>query len=142
MATTLTQAAVERLKPTVGRRRFVRDAASRSLYLVIHPTGQRSWLMRFRRPDGRVANLVLGPVDASRRGTTGQPEIGQPLTLVAARQLAAKVNTERAAGRDVVADHKVRKHRRQIEIVEATANSFAAAARDFVEQHAKPKTRG
>jgi integrase len=98
--------------------------------------------MRFRRPGGRVANLVLGPVDLSRRAPSGEPEIGQPLTLVAARQLAAKINTERASGRDVVADHKARKHRRHAEIAEAAANSFAAAARDFVEQHAKARTRG
>lgn len=142
MATTLTQAAVERLKPTAGRRRFVRDAASRSLYLVVHPTGQRSWLMRFRRPGGKVANLVLGAVDLSRRSQSGEPEIGQPLTLVAARLLASKINAERASGRDVVADHKARKHRRHAEIAEAAANSFTVAARDFVEQHAKAKTRG
>jgi integrase len=143
MAKILTQAAVEKLKPIPGKRRFVRDAGSRSLFLVIQPTGFKSWVMRFRRSGGAAAKLVLGPLDLSRRAPPSrEPEIGQPLTLVAARQLAAKINAERASGRDVIADHKARKHRQRVKIAEAAANSFAAAARSFVEQHAKAKTRG
>jgi integrase len=142
MAKILTQAAVEKLKPIPGKRWFVRDAASRSLFLVIQPSGHKSWMMRFRRSGGAAAKLVLGPLDLSRRAPSGEPEISQPLTLVAARQLAAKINTERASGRDVIADHKARKHRRRAEIAEAAANSFIAAARDFIERHAKAKTRG
>jgi integrase len=142
MAKTLTQAAVEKLKPTPGKRRIVRDAASRSLFLVIQPSGFKSWVMRFRRPGGAAAKIALGPADLSGRKVFGEPEIGQPLTLVAARQLAAKINTERASGRDVIADHKAHKHRQRVKIAEAAANSFAAAARDFIERHAKAKTRG
>jgi integrase len=142
MAKILTQAAVEKLKPIPGKRRFVRDAGSRSLFLVIQPSGFKSWVMRFRRSGGAAAKLVLGPLDLSRRAPSSEPEIGQPLTLVAARQLAAKINTERASGRDVVADHKARKHRQRVKIAEAAVNSFAAAGRDFVERHAKTKTRG
>jgi integrase len=139
---TLTRAAVERLKPLPGRRRVVRDAAS-PLILVIHPTGRKSWMLRFRRPDGTIANFVLGPVDLSGSSPGGEnPKIGQPLSLVAARQLAAKVNAERAAGRDVVADRKASKHRQRVAVAEARANSFAAAAHDFITEHAKAKTRG
>jgi integrase len=143
MSKALTQAAVERLKPTPGRRRHVRDARS-PLILVIHPTGRKSWMLRFRRPDGTIANLVLGPVDLTESAgvTNVTPEIGQPLSLVAARQLAAKVNAERASGRDVVSDRKAHKHRSRVAVAEARANSFAAAARDFVAEHAKAKTRG
>jgi integrase len=142
MSKALTQAAVERLKPAPNRRRHVRDARS-PLILVIHPSGRKSWMLRFRRPDGTIANFVLGPVDSSGHSPHGeQPEVGQPLGLVAARQLAAKVNAERAAGRDVVSDRKAHKHRQRVAVAEARANSFAAAARDFVAEHAKAKTRG
>jgi integrase len=141
MATTLTRASVEKLKPIPGKRRVIRDGASRSLYLVIHPTGSKSWLMRFRRPGGAAAKIVLGPVDLTKREGAGEPEIGQPLSLVAARQLAAKVHSLRATGRDVVADHKASRHRQRIANAERSSNSFAFLARKFIEEHARPSTR-
>jgi site-specific recombinase XerD len=137
---TFTQAAVEKLKPIPGKRRVIRDAASQSLFLIIQPSGYKSWMMRFRRGDG-AAKIFLGPLDVSGRRHDGEPEVGQPLTLVQARQLASRINSERAAGRDVVADHRARKHRQRAAVAEAAANSFAAAVKDFVEQHAK-QTRG
>jgi len=56
MAKILTQAAVEKLKPILGKRRFVRDAGSRSLFLVIQPSGFKSWVMRLRRSGGAAAS--------------------------------------------------------------------------------------
>ena len=53
MAKVLTDAAVRKYRPT-AERRVIRDAAASSLYLVVQPSGSKSWLMRFRRPDGRV----------------------------------------------------------------------------------------
>jgi Arm DNA-binding domain len=140
MAKIFTQAAVEKLKPT-GKRRVIRDGASTALFLIIQPSGHKSWMMRFRRGDG-AAKIFLGPLDISGRRHDGEPEIGQPLALIQARMLAAKINADRAAGRDVVAEHWARKHRQRVAVVEAVANSFSAAARDFIVQHAKPKTRG
>jgi integrase len=138
---TLTVASVERLKPTPGKRRIVRDGGSRSLFLVVQPSGHKSWVMRFRRPGGKGAKIHLGPLDLSGHDVSGDPAIGQPLSLVAARRLAAKINSERAQGRDVIADHKAVKHRRRTAIAEASTNSFAAAARAFIEEHAKAKLR-
>jgi integrase len=136
-----TQAAVERLKPHPTKRRVIRDALSQSLFLVIQPSGHKSWMMRFRYGDGD-AKIFLGPLDVSGRRHDGEIEIGMPLSLPQARQLASRVNADRAAGRDVVADHRARKHRQKVAIIEAASNSFAAAVKDFVEQHCKPKTRG
>jgi integrase len=68
--------------------------------------------------------------------------IGQPLTLVSARRLAAKINSDRAAGVDVVGHHRAEKHRRRVALVEASVITFPAVARDFIVEHAKPKTRG
>jgi integrase len=140
MAKILTQAAVEKLKST-GKRRVIRDGASTALFLVVQPSGFKSWMMRFRRGDG-AAKIFLGPLDISGRRHDGEPEIGQPLTLVQARRLASKVNADRAAGRDVVADHRAKKHRQRVAVVEAAANSFAAATKDFIREYAQPKVRG
>jgi integrase len=142
MAKTLTTAAVERLKPLPGKkRRIIRDGASQSLFLVIQPSGHKSWMMRFRRPGGGIGKLVLGPLDRSARELTGEPEIGQPLTLAAARSLAAVVHRRRAMGRDVVADHKAAKYRRLAEIEESSDNAFATLARKFIDEHARRRTR-
>jgi integrase len=140
MAKVLTDAAVRRLK--AGReRRIIRDGGARSLYLIVQPSGAKSWGMRFRRPGGKAAKIVLGPVDLSGSEVTGEPTIGMPLTLSAARQVAAQVHRERSRGVDVAADHKVQKHRRRDAIAERGSNSFGALARQFVAEHARPKTR-
>ena len=83
-AKTLTAAAVRTLRPS-GQRQEIKDAACPGLYLVIQTSGARSWALRFRRPDGRPAKMTLGVVDLSGREMEGQPVIGQPLTLSAAR---------------------------------------------------------
>jgi integrase len=136
----LTDRAVLSYKPGAKRRR-IRDPLAKSLFLVIEPSGTKSWQMRFRRPTGQIGKLTLGRVDASGRELKDDPEIGQPLTLAAARQLAAKVHRERELGRDPIADHKARKHRRRAELVARSNNTFAAAARAYVEEHAKLNQR-
>jgi site-specific recombinase XerD len=135
----LTDAAVRRLKPT-RKRRWVRDAATRGLFLIIQPSGHKSWGMRFKR-GGSAAKIFLGPLDVLERNHDAEPVVGQPLSLVAARRLASRLNAEHAAGRDVAAEHRATKHRARSAITEAAANSFALAARDFLVQ-AKPRIRG
>jgi integrase len=127
---TLTAAAVKALLPGPARRE-VPDGGCPGLHLVIQPSGAKSWALRFRRPDGRPAKLTLGPVDLS--GVETEPVIGAPLTLIAARRLATEVHQQRAKGRDVVA------HRRRE--AEQETHTFGAAARRFIEQHARAKTR-
>jgi integrase len=136
----LTAAAVSRFA-SGGKRRVIRDGGSRSLYLVVQPSGAKSWMMRFRRPGGKAGKIVLGPVDLSGAEVAGEPTIGMPLTLSAARQVAAQVHRDRARGADVVADHKVRKHRRLAEVTDRAASTFGALVRKFVDEHARPKTR-
>ena len=140
MAKTLTAAAVEKLKGG-GKRREVPDGGCPGLHLVIQPGGRKSWALRFRRPDGRTAKLTLGPVDLSGEEVEGDPAVGEPLTLPAARRLAAEIHRERAMGRDVVAARASEKRRRQTESEAANASAFAIVARRFILDHAKPKTR-
>ena len=141
MTKPLTAAAVQKYAPHPGKRRIIRDAGARSLFLIITPSGHKSWLMRFRTTGGRIGKLVLGPVDLSGRELTGDPAVGQPLTLAAARQLAAEVLRQRALGHDPVADHKARKLRQRAAVQEAASNTFGAAARDFIEKYASQRVR-
>ena len=118
MPKVLTFAAIERYRPT-GQRREIRDGGTQGLSLVIQPSGAKSWAMRFRRPNGQPAKLTLGTVDLSGKELKDKPEIGMPLSLPAARQLAAEVHRQRAMGRDVIADHAAARHRRRTEVKKA-----------------------
>lgn len=122
-------------------RREIPDGGCPGLYLVIQTSGQKSWALRFRRPNGRPAKLTLGPLDLSGKEAPAQPTIGHPLTLASARALAAELGRQRVRGRDVVADHEAAKSRQQFEQATRAQNTFAGAARDFIEQHARKKTR-
>ena len=125
----LTDAAVKRYKPGKTRRE-IPDSKATGLYLVLQPTGAKSWALRFRRPDGRSAKLTLGPLDTSAE-PADEPVVGGPLTLGMARELAAKVHRERKRGVDVIAEEKAKKERKRREHVERFANTFRAAVHDF-----------
>ena len=140
MAKVLTAAAIKKFTPA-RKRRVIRDGGARSLYLIIQPSGHKSWLMRFRGPTGKAAKMVIGSVDLSGSEVQGEPTIGMPLTLSAARQVAAQVHRERARGSDVIGEHKVRRHRQRAEIADRGSNSFAALAREYINEHARPKVR-
>ncbi len=140
MAKTLTAGAVKNLL-TGEKRREVPDGGCPGLHLVIQPSGRKSWALRFRRPDGRNAKLTLGPVDLSGAETPCEPAIGAPLTLAAARRLAADLHRQRAMGRDVVVDHDAARRRRQAEQEARNANAFPSAARRFIEEYARARTR-
>jgi integrase len=137
-AKTLTDAAVRRYKPA-AKRREIPDAKATGLYLVVQASGHKSWALRFRRPNGQKAKLTLGRVAGQE--LKDDPVLGQPLTLAAARMLAADVNRKRAMGIDVIAEHAASKHRRRIETEQASASSFGLLARQFIEEYARPNVR-
>jgi integrase len=137
MTKILTAASVKRLKPHPNKRRIIKDAAAQSLFLCIMPSGHKSWLMRFRRPGGRIGKLVLGRVDLSGE-IEDEPEIGMPLSLGAARQLAARIHRDRARGVDVIANHRAAK---LVEIEPSNGSTFGSLARQFVDEHARRHTR-
>jgi len=134
MAKTLTAAAVLKLQPAAARRE-IPDAGSGGLKLVIQPSGAKSWAMRFRRPDGKLAKLTLGPVDLSGKEAAADPVIGQPLTLAAARALAAEIGRQRARDVDVVAEHRIEKRSRRTLAAKNAATSFGHEARYFIESY-------
>lgn len=135
----LTVAAIKKYTADTKRRREIPDAGAPALRLVIQPrpSGSKSWAMRFRRPDGRSAKLTLGPVDLSDE-SSDEPQLGAPLTLRMARQLAAKIDRERVRGIDVIAEYQATKSRARVVGAEQTANSFGAVVTEFVRDY---KTR-
>src|SRR5262249_44175362 len=136
----LTAAAVLKYQPT-DKRRIIRDGGARSLFLIVAPSGHKSWQMRFRTAGGRIGKVTLGPVDFSGRELVGTPTIGMPLTMAAARLLSAEVLRQRALGHDPVADNKAQKHRARLVAEERAGNTFGAAACDFVVEY-KIKKKG
>ena len=106
----LTPASVEKHKPHKHRRE-IPDAASPGLYLIVQPSGAKSFAMRFRNGNGRHVKLTLGPLDLSGNEAPDAPVIGQPLSLVSARRLASEMNRQRALGKDMVAV----RHRERLE---------------------------
>jgi integrase len=108
----LTAISVAALKPR-SERYEVSDSGS-SLRLVVMPSGHKSFVLRYRRPDGRSAKLTLGAFDPSAE-MASTPVIGAPLTLGAARQLAAEALREKARGRDPGELHEKAKIEREAE---------------------------
>jgi integrase len=141
LAAPLTAFAVSHLKPGKVRREFA-DGGCPGLHLVVQPSGAKSWALRYRRPNRRTAKLVIGSVfqrDGQEPDT--EPVIGGHLTLAAARRLVAELRHEIAQGRDPGATHMLEKARRRDAAFELAANTFEAAVKDFLEQHASKKTR-
>jgi integrase len=136
----LTAAAVLKMKPTDARQEIA-EAGAKGLYFIIQPKpgGGKSWALRFRRPGGVPAKLTLGPLDLAGKEVAGDPQIGQPLSPAAARILAAQLNRQRVLGVDVAAARQSDK--RSSKTASIGAGPFPSAARDFVDRHARPKTR-
>ena len=132
----LTNATVRNLKAS-RKRREIPDAGSPGLYLLIQKSGTKSWAMRYRSPHGRATKLTLGPLDLSGRQADEAPVIGQPLTLVAARRLAAEVNRQRALNHDVAATL----HREKLERDAGLSKTFDGAALDFAAQYLQRNVR-
>ena len=116
------------------------DAGCPGWRLGVQPSSAKSWALRFRRPDGRTGKLTLGRFDPLGE-LEGDPAIGGPLTLAAARRLAADVMRQRALGKDVIADHARAKRRRKSDHEQRAAQNFAVTARRFIVEYAKPQLR-
>jgi integrase len=121
------------------KRREIADGTS-GLFLIIQakPSRTMSWALRFRRPDGRPAKMTLGRVDLSDEPSDA-PVIGGSLTLGQARELAAKINRDRARGIDVIEERKAEHRRQSVTAAEAAANTFGALLPEFFIDHRTKK---
>jgi integrase len=141
VAKRLTATAVENYRPR-KRRREIPDGGCPGLFLIVQPSGVKSWALRFRRPgSGRAAKLTLGRVDITGAAADAPPAVGRPLSLAAARRLAAELQHQRALGKDVAAEAIAEKRRRRAAVEDAAANTFPAAARDYIVHCQRMKQR-
>ena len=91
MAQALTTKRVEAVKPS-NKRQEIPDAAHPSLYLVVQPSGAKSWALRYRI-NGRNKKLTLGKLGA--------------VSLAQARTMAGEALEAIKRGRDPSADKKL-----------------------------------
>lgn len=127
MARLLTSRSIIQIKATTERQE-IRDSGSpkTGLYLHVQPKGDdgrggggKSFVLLLRAPDpkrpGRYTSskITLGPFDPTEEESSEPPSIGSPLTLAAARRLAAEIAHGRASGIDIKQDIKARRAKDQ-----------------------------
>jgi integrase len=100
MAKVLTPITIQNAKPKHRQGRAViteiSDGGCRGLRLVLHPTGHRSWIIRYRF-GGRSRKLTLGNAIVMR---PGEPDPPNALTLATARKAASDALHKVATGID------------------------------------------
>jgi integrase len=125
MANKLTPLAVENAKPRkvdgVPVRTEIPDRACPGLFLIVQPSGVKSWALRYRNSARRSRKLTLGGVDT--------------LTLAAARAGAAAAQHEIDKGGDPAGEKAVARSQK------APADSIEVAAAQFLDLHVRRKLR-
>ncbi|WP_441229454.1 tyrosine-type recombinase/integrase [Tardiphaga sp. 215_C5_N2_1] len=139
----LTGKAIEQAKPTASR--YEKPDSVAGLYLVVQPSGAKSWALRFRSPvergkDGqrKAKKLTLGTLALG--SSNGKPQIGQPLTLTQARMLATSALESVRQGVDPTAT-------RRVEVAKAKETAIAdntvdAAMIEFLKRYKGKKKQG
>jgi integrase len=118
MAKKLTPISVEKARSNPTKRIEIPDAGKPGLYLVIQPSGAKSWAVRYR-VNGKPGKLTLD---------------GFP-SLATARKLAQEALDRVAEGKDPAAEKRAARGK-----IAPKPDLFANIARQFIEKHAKPKT--
>jgi integrase len=111
--------------PLSDKRREVPDGKLGGLYLVMQPSGAKSWALRYR-VDGIPKKLTIGTYPA--------------ISLAAARRRAQEALGEVAGGKDPAAIKRASRAAARAER-EAQVDRVERVVEQFVERHAKPKTR-
>lgn len=112
----LTKAAVDKIKPGPTRQEIA-DAVVPGLYLIVQPTGRKSWAIRYRA-DGKPKKYTLG-----RFGVLDLPKARDE-----ARKALERIDlTGMPAAGDATPTASVRR---------ARADTYEAAVSDFIEKHA------
>jgi integrase len=127
----LTAASALAYKPREAR--YEISDVTPGLRLVVHPSGRRTWVYRFRKVDGTSAKLTLGSLDYASVESTSEPVLGGPLSLAAARDLASKAARQRAAGGDPAAERQAAKKATST----SADNSFGKAVEAYLEHSRK-----
>lgn len=120
MAKALTVKSIEAMKASTGRKE-IPDGLLSGLYLVMQPSGARSWAVRYRSA-GVPKKLTLGKYPA--------------IDLLGARELAKTALRAVAEGRDPMREKQVTR-----QLVSGGADSVEAICKVFIERYAKKETR-
>ena len=118
MAKRLTARSVELAKPNPRKRIEIADANKPGLYLVIQPSGRKSWAVRYRRLSDRAPRKYTLP--------------GFP-SLAVARQLAQKALDRVAEGRDPAADKQAERQTAR----ERSSDFVEGVFKDFLNKHVR-----
>lgn len=120
MGKNLTVAAIDKIKAK-GARQEIPDGLIAGLYLVVQPSGAKSWAVRYRR-GSKTRKHTLGPYPT--------------IELLEAREQARAALLRVQAGGDPALDKKIERRR-----TAEGKDAFEAVARLFIERHQKPKNR-
>lgn len=126
----LTAKSVENFPADPARRLEVPDAAMPGLYLIVQPTGGKSWALRYRH-GGKPRKMTLGPY----------PAFG----LAVARDEAAKALRTLEAGTDPAEDRKALQEAKAEADRRSEAderNKVANVVADFIKRHASRNRTG
>jgi integrase len=123
MAKALTAKSVENVKP-LAQTQEIPDGGCRGLYLIVHPTGKKSWAVRYRF-EHRTRKLTF---DAG-------------LTLAEARAAATTALHELARGNDPAAQKFEAQAKAEKAEADRNRDTVEHLAHLFIEQYAKRNTR-
>ena len=122
MARALNVRTIDAIKPHKTKRQEIPDNIVRGLYLVVQPSGAKSWAVRYRH-DGKPTKLTLGPC----------PRLGLGEARTAARETLGIVSE----GNDPTADVVTLKRLKRLPAADGN-RTFEAVKRRFIEsQRAK-----
>jgi integrase len=138
MASALTSKSVESLKSAEARREMP-DGLVVGLYLVVQPTGAKSWALRYRHA-GNPRKLALGSLAPALPGAEPDPVLGAPLTLAGARKIARDQLLQIAAGRDPGAERQAAKATSRDPLV-ADRDLVKTVAAQFLSRYLKPRAK-
>jgi integrase len=119
MSNRLTAKAVENIRPSDARRE-IPDGEIRGMYLVVQPSGAKSYVLRYRYA-GKPRKLTVGPAE---------------MGLGEARKLAASARAAIAAGRDPQGEKATAKEATR-EAVSAKRDSVETVVAEFIEKHVR-----
>jgi integrase len=129
MTKALTVTRIDNAKATSSRQE-IPDGLLVGLYLVVQPSGAKSFAVRYRYA-GQPRKLTLGPYPA--------------VNLEAARDIGGKALRAAAEGRDPATEKQAAKgdaKRQAAEELRGKRDLFENVAREFIERHAKSKETG
>jgi integrase len=128
MTKSLTVRRIETVQPSSSRQE-IPDGLLVGLYLVVQPSGAKSFAVRYRYA-GQPRKLTLGAFPA--------------ITLEAARDIGGKALRAAAEGRDPATEKQSAKgdaKRQAAEEIRGKRDLFENVARDFIERHAMKSNR-